>query len=294
MIIYLLFFLLIFFFGILFVLYLRFENTNLEVTSYNIQSDKIPKDFDKTKFVVLTDLHNNSFGRSNQRLINRIYRINPDFILIAGDMMVGQKDSEYSVARSLILQLAKTFPIYYSYGNHEQRAMGRTSDTKILPNPYFIEYKKSLEKQGVKFLLNESAAIQRHGKAIKITGIMIDQKYFKKFKKITMEPEYLPKLAGELEKQYFNILLAHNPDYFRSYAEYGADLTISGHLHGGIVRLPFFGGLLSPQYRLFPKYDSGEYHEQGKTLLVSRGLGMHTIKVRVWNRPELMVFTLNH
>ena len=84
-------------------------------------------------------------------------------------------------------------------------------------------------------------------------------------------------------------MLAHHPAYFDAYASWGADLTLSGHLHGGMIRLPFVGGLVSPQMRLFPKYDKGLYTKKGKKLIVSAGLANHTVNIRINNPPELVV-----
>jgi predicted MPP superfamily phosphohydrolase len=87
-------------------------------------------------------------------------------------------------------------------------------------------------------------------------------------------------------------LLAHNPKYFKSYAAWGADLTLSGHIHGGIVQIPFLGGAVSPQVEFFPKYDAGLFHENDKAMILSRGLGTHTINVRINNTAELVSIKL--
>ena len=90
----------------------------------------------------------------------------------------------------------------------------------------------------------------------------------------------------------YHILLAHNPVYFKQYAAWGADLTLSGHLHGGIIRLPLIGGVITPQAKLFPRYSAGKYEIGEKWMIVSRGLGTHTIPIRFNNKPELSVIHL--
>lgn len=90
-----------------------------------------------------------------------------------------------------------------------------------------------------------------------------------------------------------NILIAHNPDYFEEYAKWGADLVLSGHVHGGIMRIPFLGGVLAPSYRIFPKYDGGVFKEGKSVMLLGRGLGSHTIQLRFFNPAELYEVTLN-
>jgi predicted MPP superfamily phosphohydrolase len=109
-----------------------------------------------------------------------------------------------------------------------------------------------------------------------------------------MEKGYLASLIGDKPNKNFAILIAHNPVYFTEYTRWGADLTLSGHLHGGLVRLPFIGGVASPQIRLFPKYSAGNYTENGQQMIVSRGLGSHSLMPRIWNAPEIVSITLKH
>ena len=111
-------------------------------------------------------------------------------------------------------------------------------------------------------------------------------------KKGRMDAAYLKRLLGKPSAGEYNILIAHNPDYFPAYAEWGADLVLSGHVHGGIMRLPLLGGVLSPALRLFPKYDGGLFQEGGSTMILGRGLGSHTIPIRIFNPGELIVVTL--
>lgn len=275
-------------FCVLFLIYMYLENFNLQVTNYKISSRRIPNAFDDVSFVVLADLHNNSFGRNNERLINKINKANPKFIVIAGDLIVGKQQGDHSVPLSLLEKLTKQYPVYYGFGNHEQRVAegGECYDEN------FNSYIRKLKEMGVHLINNETITIFRKDSGINITSVEIGKEYFKKFKKIKMETEYLQKLVGIPDNKCYNILIAHNPIYFKTYINWGADLVLSGHLHGGIARLPWIGGVISPQYELFPKYDAGEFHENGQTMLVSRGLGTHTIKLRAFNRPELMVVTL--
>lgn len=273
---------------LLFIIYVYYENHNLEITHYTVRSKRIPKAFDGVRLVILADLHNNTFGKDNIKLKDEINKINPDYILVAGDMTVSSEPDNYAVPLSLLSDLAVKYPVYYGLGNHEQR---------LLPGSAFChnsydEYKKSLQKLGVRFLENQQAAIWKNGENIVITGLMIGMDYFNKLKQPEMTLDYIQKLVGIPENKCYNILIAHNPVYFKNYAEWGADLIVSGHLHGGIIRLPGLGGIISPQYRLLPRYDAGRFEEDEKTMLVSRGLGLHTIKLRIGNRPELLAVTL--
>ena len=107
-----------------------------------------------------------------------------------------------------------------------------------------------------------------------------------------MDQDYLASLIGRPDPDSFHILLAHNPDYFPRYAEWGADLVLSGHVHGGIMKLPLLGGVISPSLRLFPKYDGGLFEERNSRMILGRGLGSHTIPIRVFNPGELIEICL--
>ena len=113
-----------------------------------------------------------------------------------------------------------------------------------------------------------------------------------------METEYISSLLGQPNSQACNILIAHNPEYFRQYAEYGADFVLSGHVHGGVARIPVLGGVISPSLRIFPKYDGGIFQKRNQTgentvMVLSRGLGTHTIPVRFFNPGELIEVTIS-
>ena len=109
-----------------------------------------------------------------------------------------------------------------------------------------------------------------------------------------MKKEYLEGLLPEGRQDCFQILLAHNPDYFPAYAAWGADLVLSGHLHGGVIRMPLLGGVISPQVRLFPEYYAGTYFRGKSEMILSRGLHMHSFRIRLFNMPELSCVTLHH
>ena len=270
----------------MFCIWMHFENIHLTKKEYTIVSDQLPSGMVGTRFVMLSDLHNNQFGKNNEALIKAIKQVQPEFILVAGDMLVSNEHQNYEVAYNLLADLVKSYPIYYAYGNHEQRLQKRES---------FSLYEKQLKDLGVIILDNETTKVERNGSHMDITGVSIDLNYFKKFPRPVMEVQYLKDTIGE--KKAFTILIAHNPDYFDQYAQWGADLVLSGHIHGGMVRLPFLGGVVSPQFRLFPKYDSGYFKEVTEQnvsqMIISRGLGIHTIKIRVFNRPELVVINLD-
>lgn len=248
---------------------------------YHIHSDKFRK---KADILLLSDLHNKSYGKGNKKLLAEINRIRPDFIVVAGDMMTsdGEKSS-YEVPLKLLRHLAEKYPVYYGMGNHEYRV-------KVYRKVYedmFVRYKRELENCGVRFLENEKVYLPEYN--IEICGLEIERRYYKRWRRTAMEKGYVDRLLGKAKKDCYELLIGHNPDYFKEYADWGADLTVSGHVHGGVVRFPFLGGMISPSMRIFPKYDGGMFEENGKTMVLSRGLGMHTIPVRVFNPGELVV-----
>ena len=152
------------------------------------------------------------------------------------------------------------------------------------------DYEEGLQKLGISRMINETRVLDRY--AVSITGCEVDRQYYKRFHKVPMKKEYLEGLLPEGRQDCFQILLAHNPDYFPVYAAWGADLVLSGHLHGGVIRLPLLGGVISPRLHLFPRYDGGKFTCGNSTMIVSRGLGMHTIPFRFNNPGELVDITI--
>ena len=127
---------------------------------------------------------------------------------------------------------------------------------------------------------------------IRIYGLDMEKSYYKRFSQTPMDEGYVESKLGKADNSYFNILLAHNPMYFPEYAKWKPDLVFSGHVHGGLVRLPFLGGVIAPNLHLFPKYDGGKFNEDDSTMILSRGLGIHSVEFRMWNRAELVVLEL--
>lgn len=252
------------------------------IVQYNIPSRKIKEEY---HFVLLADLHNKSFGENNERLIRAIEGLHPDAVMIAGDMLTAEKKTgqDYNTALHLLKVLSKEKPVYYGLGNHEYRM-------KIYPQNYnnaYAEYLQQLKHLGVHVLDNDSVALSG-ANPISVTGISIDRYYYKRLTKNRMDVSYIKNTVKEPERGRFQILLAHNPEYFPQYAEWGADLVLSGHVHGGIAKLPVFGGVISPKLSLFPKYDGGLFTEGKSRMILSRGLGTHTLPLRVFNPGELI------
>ena len=258
-----------------------------QTVHYHIRTSKLKS---PVTIGMLADLHNYTYGTDNRLLLDEIEHIFPDFICIAGDMLVGHSREPFEVGQKTVVELAKNYPVYYGLGNHESRML---HDTEIYGNRY-EEYMGPIKDAGAKVLVNDKAKIQAGKNLFCIYGYDLPRKYFKKFNRYEFLPEQLEEALGKCEtsKECYHILLAHNPIYFKQYAKWGADLTLSGHLHGGIIRLPLLGGVITPQAKLFPRYSAGLYQEGDHKMVVSRGLGTHTIPIRFNNRPELSVIHL--
>ncbi|MFI3170928.1 MAG: metallophosphoesterase [Eubacteriales bacterium] len=260
------------------------ERRGFEESHYIIKNKKLVNLKTDLKVVLLSDLHNKEYGNDNQKLIDAIQNLKPNIIFLAGDMLIGKTGEPTEIASKLIKSLTEIAPIYYGNGNHEQRM-------KDFPEKYheiYQEYKSELVEKGVVFLENQSTVITIQGQKLRITGYEIPHEYYRHRSTKLLTVSEMHEAIGEQIGEY-EILLAHNPAHAKTYQKWGADLVLSGHLHGGIVRIPFLGGSISPQIQLLPKYAGGHYTEKNTDIVVSRGLGEHTIKIRFLNKPELIV-----
>ncbi len=269
---------------ILFFSVVMLRDSNRFVTvSYSQKARGIKK---RIRIVLLSDLHNKQYGKDNEKLLAAIDSAAPDLIVSAGDMMTSVKGKSTEPASRLIGQLAKKYPFYYGNGNHE----GRIYHDRKAYGDMGKQYRRALEKSRVCLL--ENAVVQLPNYGICIVGLDLHREHYQKFREGMLPLSELKGLVGECRGDCYTILIAHNPAFFDTYAAWGADLTVSGHVHGGVMRLPKLGGVLSTSLRLFPKYDGGKFEKDGKVMIVSRGLGSHTVPVRIWNPAELVVIDL--
>lgn len=263
--------------------FMLYDGTRFVIRKHVIKSPKITAGY---RAVVLADLHNKRFGKNNQLLLQAIEEQKPDGIWIAGDILTARPGKSLEPAIELLAALADKYPIFYGNGNHEHRI-------KLYPETYgdmAKQYATALEKLKIQPLVNEFRTVRDAN--LVVYGAEIDREYYKRFTIPQMEEAYLKELLGEPEPEQYVVLLAHNPDYFPVYAKWGADLVLSGHVHGGMVRIPGWKGVVSPNVRFFPKYDGGKFEEGKSTMILSRGLGMHTIPIRLFNPGELIVIDL--
>jgi predicted MPP superfamily phosphohydrolase len=241
---------------------------------------ELPVAFDGLRILQISDLHHRTFGKNQRRILKRAKRLQPDLIVITGDL-VSRDQRNFTKAGNFCKLLAEISSTYFAIGNHEGD----------LPPKVLETYLKTLERAGVVVLQNRTHMLRRGNARLALTGIALPQNVYKDensgYKNLnSFSVENMRKLVGV--RKSCTILLAHNPLLLSVYAAWTADLVLSGHVHGGMIRLPILGGLLSPERKFLPLYTKGLYQCQNTSLYVSAGLG----KLRLFNPPELNLLTL--
>jgi len=250
-----------------------FYNQNFGVTFYQITSDKVSNNI---RIVELADLHNNEFGENNSELIAKIDALKPDLIFYAGDMMNKGKNNDYSVLFDLSDKLSETAPIYACYGNNE------------LDQQLFIDdtFKEQLISHNVNLISNEAKDVTVGNTAIQLIAVSDNVDQF------DVETNNAKKFLDSLEPaDDFRICLTHYPELFKEkLLNRDIDLAFCGHTHGGLIRLPFIGGLYTSGEGFMPEFTEGvETMDDGTEVVISRGLGNNHLVPRIFNQPELVV-----
>lgn len=255
------------------------------IRHYKVSTTKLKR---KVRFVFLSDLHGKMYGTDHAALLEAVKRQKPDFILAGGDMLTRTEKATDRIAEALLWKLRDIAPVYIVNGNHEQKMKER-------PDIYgsrYQQYKAHLEQKGITVLENQSLQVTVRGECLTITGLEVPTECYGHLKYVPVSVEEIQKRIGRATKDHYQILMAHTPAYMQAYKDWGADLTLCGHLHGGIIRLPFIGGVITPQVELFPRYSGDMYKEGEQYSIVSRGLGTHTVNLRYRNMAELVTVTL--
>lgn len=264
-----------------FILFTVWENNSIRITKYEYKNTKIPKSFKGTKIAHISDLHNREF---HGKLLKKLKEINPDFIVITGDL-IDRRRTNVNIALKAVKDCLEVAPVYYVSGNHEQ-----------LSGYYQILISK-LRQLKVIILDNDYKIISKNSEKIGILGIADpsirenEETYLWDNSNEYLLNEYTS-ISHNINTD-FNILLSHRPEKLHAYDEMKVDLVFSGHAHGGQVRIPFLGGIVAPNQGFFPKYTKGMYTRGTTTMVVSTGLGNSIVPVRIFNPPEIVVVTLN-
>ena len=261
--------------------YLYWGNTAVQTSHYTYSNEKIPESFDDYKVVQVSDLHNTSFDGD---LISKIRNEEPDIIVVTGDI-IDRNRTDLGVAQDFLEQVIALAPVYFVSGNHEV-ASGK-----------YPELQEILDEVGVTNLDNDNEVLTKGDEEINLLGLADPLTIF--YEEIDEEgseelviKRNLTEVSEDTSDTALNLLLSHRAELMEIYADSDVDLALTGHAHGGQIRLPIIGGLFSPSQGFFPKYTTGEYVENDTTMIVSRGLGNSIFPLRVFNRPELVVITL--
>lgn len=247
---------------------------DLEISRYEVASQKLPESFDGFKIVQLSDLHGAEFGEDGMGLVEKVKELEPDIIALTGDFVTDEGD--LAAVEKLAARLVKLCPVYFVSGNHE------------FGSGLAVKVRNILERAGVKYLSNEYLTISRGEDEILLGGVEDPLAYAD-----MLSPDELAQKMNDAAPDAFKILLGHRNYWMTEYPELPVDLIFCGHAHGGLIRIPGVGGLIGTDRRLFPDFDAGEYNNGRYTLIVSRGLGNSVPIPRVFNRPEIVCVELS-
>ncbi len=278
--------------------FLREQNDVLVTDRFEVASPKLPASFDGYTLALITDLHSKEFGPDNIELLNAVEDAAPDAVLIDGDTLKGSDKADTGqVFLALCKKLSAKYPVYMVYGNHEQRRYD-------LSNIEFT-YQCAVEAAGARVIAGEKVPLTIGEDSINLYGLNLPYLFYMPAKGQSLLRSFFPtperyfkediqKVLGAPEQGRFTILLTHNPGKFAAYAAWGADLVLAGHEHGGIIRLPLYGGLLTrfASTTDMVRYDAGLFEKGDSRMIVGRGLGGATVPYRIFNQPELAVITL--
>mgnify|MGYP004687104777 FL=1 len=247
-----------------------YQNKHLVITTYTYESEKLGADLDGYRIVQISDLHNATFGKENKKLLETIRSCSPDIIVITGDL-VDSNHTNVERAVAFVKEAVKIAPVYYVTGNHEYWLDPSENEQMM----------QGILAAGAYDLDDEAVRIEKGDSSFLLVGL--DDQH--------LSDETLKNLLQE-QKNELSIVLAHEPQYLQNYANAEADLVLTGHAHGGQIRLPFVGGIVAPDQGFLPEYTSGQYNSADTEMIVSRGLGNSIIPVRLFNYPEVVCVEL--
>ncbi len=254
--------------------FVLWQNQALQVEEVQVSSDRLPEEFAGLRVVELADLHGRCFGEGNKRLLRAVQETQPDLICLNGDLFDTKTD--LTMLTPLLRGLTAIAPTYYVTGNHEWQIAGLR---QIL---------EQMEALGVQVLGNEYRLLRRGDARIVVAGVHDPCGPYD-----MMTPEELVARIREKEgEDVYILMLAHRNDTLPLWSSLEVDLVLAGHCHGGVIRLPFLGGVFGTRRDLFPEYDAGLYTAGQTALYVSRGLGYSNVRLRLFNRPHLPVLVL--
>jgi len=293
--------------GTLLITLSNWERNQLDITYYEIKSDVLKKEH---KFVFISDLHEKEFGDGNHRLLEKIDELNPDFILIGGDLITVRKVHDphkyvdrdrIDVSIRLLNDLKKKYKVYYGYGNHESRLFDKAGFSDCNDAVKYDKNIQDLTQPKAERLREALSSVCVLDDDIisfddfDITGLTLSSRYYRPLlfrdRPELTEQDICSKVGMPCDDK-FHIMMLHSPLYYREAIDHGMDLVLSGHYHGGTIRLPFIGALMTTQYQFFVRLCAGEYHYKNGTLILNRGLGTHSVNIRINDLPEISFITI--
>lgn len=273
-------------FAAAFFILLSMKNERIITYRISVKRPGLKKGGIRAAFI--SDLHNVYWENDRDVLPDLIAKEHPDLILIGGDIITArpgcnEKDGLYFVRR--MMEIGK---VYFALGNHEHRS-------RLYKETYGTLYKDFTEpllKEGLTFLDNRKAEVTKGGIRLGIYGLSISREKYERFAHTELSVSEINEWVGRPDRNELSILLAHNPKYYQAYLEWGADLTLCGHYHGGIMRIGKHYGLVSPDFRPFPDHAYGRFRKNGKNLIITSGAGEHSMPLRLNNPREAVILDI--
>lgn len=285
-------------------------NHQIFVRHMKIESASLPEEFQDFQIVQLTDIHSIRSQEQMEKILKKVRKEQPEVIVVTGDLVdsdyytnsanviaaeaENEVTAEFEIAEAipdiatlqLMEELLTIAPVYMVYGNHEMI---------LLDDPENNPLKVAMEEAGVVLLNHEKVRLEKNGEFIWLTGVQDPIVLYKDSLFADSGNNNRERLAAELDyvledvkEEDYVVLLSHRPEYFEMYTEYPIDLALTGHAHGGQIRIPFIGGLYAPSQGWFPKYTSGLYEDGDFKMITSRGIGDSKKLMRVFNPPEII------
>ena len=263
------------------MLYGIFELSFLKKTEYTIEGLNIPPSLDGKKIALLSDIHGIEHGKGNIRLFDMLKNINPDIIIISGDLINGRGETEIRFAFRLLKGLKKLrVPVLYTFGNHEEKLK------RFHPKSY--TRLRRIAKKNVILLNNRQVKIDGLDDVC-FVGLNLPLFMSHDHDRYGIIKRRTEKIFKNTEAaNCYKILVSHDPEHHDLYAENGYDLALSGHLHGGLIYFPLLGGMVTPRFQFFYKLAKGFHRFGNMNMIVSGGIGWHDIPIRLFNHPEIV------
>lgn len=248
------------------------SNNCIKVSTHTLNEEMITS---PVRVGVISDLHGKVYGDNNEVLLEKIKNEEPQIILVVGDMISGDSTGEEAITAlsDFLSTLDDIAPVYYSIGNHERF------------NPEFEKICKAINSAGAELLSDEYRDLNIAGENIRLGGIT----YYRSW-----DEDANAFLENFSDTENYKLLMCHHPEFYQwGIKNYKIDLTVSGHTHGGMVKLPLLGPLYAPEQGWFPEYGAGLYKKENGRIAVTTGLASSPSYLpRLFNRPEIMIIDL--